>query len=77
MVPVTQYKVMVVSSSSLVKRRSTSPPQSLQARNFSTIQAASPRPGMRRIAGRCQQLEERADTVSVLSGCRNGRSGSV
>ena len=42
MVAVTQYKVMVVSSSSLVNRRSTSPPQSLQARNFSAIQAASP-----------------------------------
>ena len=31
----------LVSSSSLLKRRSTSPSQSLQARNFSTIQAAS------------------------------------
>src|SRR5260370_31371373 len=42
MVPVTQYSVIVVSSSSLVKRRSTSPAQSLQAVNFSAIQAARP-----------------------------------
>jgi hypothetical protein len=38
----TQYSMMLVSSSSLLKRRSTSPPQSLQVRNFSTIQAARP-----------------------------------
>src|SRR2546423_12798127 len=34
--------MMLVSSSSLLKRVSTSPLQSLQARNFSTIQAAKP-----------------------------------
>ena len=34
----------LVSSSSLVKRDSTSPPQSLHARNFSTIHASSPAP---------------------------------
>ncbi len=33
---------MLVSSSSFVKRRSTSPPQSLHALNFSTIHAARP-----------------------------------
>ena len=42
MVPVTQYNMTVVSSWSLLNRRSTSPPQSLQSRHFSTIQAASP-----------------------------------
>lgn len=43
MVLVTQCKVMVVGRSSLEKRRrSASPPQSVQARNFSAIQAASP-----------------------------------
>jgi hypothetical protein len=42
MVAVTQYSVIVVSSSSLENRRSTSPAQSRQARNFSVIQAASP-----------------------------------
>jgi hypothetical protein len=34
--------MMFVSSSSLLKRFSTSPPQSLQVRNFSTIQLARP-----------------------------------
>ena len=34
--------VTFVRISSLVKRRSTSPPQSLHARSFSTIQEASP-----------------------------------
>ncbi len=34
--------MMFVRSSSFVKRFSTSPSQSLHARNFSTIQAASP-----------------------------------
>ena len=62
---VTQYSMMLVSSSSRVKLRSTSPSLSLQVRNFSTIQAASPTgesvrpyasvcglvPWMRRIAG--------------------------
>ena len=33
---------MLVSSSSFVTQASTSPPQSVQARNFSTIHAASP-----------------------------------
>src|SRR6185295_9500512 len=38
----TQYSITLVNNSSLVKRRSTSPSQSLQARNFSTIHAARP-----------------------------------
>lgn len=41
-VPVSQYVVTLASSSSWVKRRSTSPPQSLNDRNISTSQAASP-----------------------------------
>jgi len=41
-VPVSQYVVAFASSSSLVKRRSTSPPQSLNERNISTSHAASP-----------------------------------
>ena len=36
----------LVSSSSLVNRDSTSPPQSLHARNFSTIHASSPAPAL-------------------------------
>jgi hypothetical protein len=39
---VSQYRVMSVSSSSLLNTDSTSPSQSLHARNFSTIHAASP-----------------------------------
>jgi hypothetical protein len=39
---VNQYRLMFVSSSSRLKRLSTSLPQSLQVRNFSTIQAARP-----------------------------------
>ena len=42
MVPVTQYKVATVSRVSLSHRVSTSPPQSLQSRYLSMIQAASP-----------------------------------
>jgi hypothetical protein len=38
----TQYSMTLVNSSSLLKRRSISPPQSLQVRNFSTIHAANP-----------------------------------
>jgi hypothetical protein len=41
-VPVTQYRVIMVSRVSLLNRDSRSPPQSLQARYFSTSQAASP-----------------------------------
>jgi hypothetical protein len=41
-VSVSQYEVTVVSSASLSNRLSTSPWQSLQSRNFSTIHAASP-----------------------------------
>jgi len=39
---VTQYTVTLVSRVSFEKLRSTSPPQSLHVRNFSTIHAASP-----------------------------------
>ena len=42
MVCVNQYSEMLSSSSSRLNTDSTSPPQSLQLRNFSTIQAASP-----------------------------------
>jgi hypothetical protein len=42
MVSVTQYSVMLVSSSSLLNRDSMSPLQSLQLRNFSTIHALRP-----------------------------------
>ena len=41
-VPVSQYVVALASSSSLVKRLSTSPSQSLNDRNISTSHAASP-----------------------------------
>jgi len=41
-VRVSQQSVTLVKVSSLVKLRATSPPQSLHARSFSTIQAASP-----------------------------------
>ena len=41
-VPVSQYRVTFVSTSSLVKRRSSWPAKSLHARSFSTIYAASP-----------------------------------
>ena len=40
--PVSQYSMTLSSSWSLVKRRSTSPSQSLQVRNFSTIQRREP-----------------------------------
>jgi hypothetical protein len=40
--PVTQQIITFVSSSSLVKRSSTPPLESLQVRNFSMIQVASP-----------------------------------
>ena len=42
MVPVVQYSMMTVSSSSRLNRVSRSPWQSLQARYLSMIQAASP-----------------------------------
>ena len=42
MAPLNQYSAMLASNWSLVNTLSTSPPQSDQARNFSTIQAASP-----------------------------------
>jgi len=42
MVWVIQYRVALVSSTSRENRRSTSPPQSLQSRNFSTIHASRP-----------------------------------
>ena len=41
-VSVAQYNVTLVSSSSLLNLFSITPSQSLQARNFSTIHAASP-----------------------------------
>jgi hypothetical protein len=42
MLPVAQYRVATVSRASLSQRVSRSPPQSLQSRYLSMIQAASP-----------------------------------
>src|SRR5260370_408660 len=66
MVPVTQYNVIVVSSSSLVNRRSTSPTQSLQAANFFAIQAATP-------AGECATADAGAHPWRLHEQAARGR----